>query len=92
MTINKIQFQTQGTCCALMNVLIENDIIQDVEFLGGCMGNLAGIRNLVKGMHIDSVIEKLQGIKCGSKNTSCPDQFSRCLLEYKKQNTSEFVK
>ena len=50
MTIHKIQFQTQGTCCALMNVVIEDNIIQDVEFLGGCMGNLAGIRNLVKGI------------------------------------------
>ena len=83
MTIHKIQFQTQGTCCALMNVVIEDNIIQDVEFLGGCMGNLAGIRNLVKGMSVDSVIEKLQGIKCGSKNTSCRTNFQNAYWNIK---------
>lgn len=80
-----VQYQTQGTCCALMNVVLDGDIIEDVEFLGGCPGNLAGIRQLVKGMKIDFVIEKLQGITCGGKPTSCPDQLSKCLLQYKKE-------
>ena len=57
--------------------------IIDVEFIGGCNGNLQGIRKLIIGMDIDDVAQKLQGIRCGSKPTSCPDQLSRCLIEYK---------
>ena len=83
MTLRTIQYQTKGTCCALMNILIEDNIVKDVEFIGGCMGNLQGIRQLVKGMHIDDIISKLNGIKCGSKSTSCPDQLTQCLLQYK---------
>lgn len=87
MTLKTIQYMTSGTCCALMNVVIEDNKIYDVEFFGGCNGNLQGIKNLVKGMDIDEVISKLQGIKCGAKSTSCPDQLSKCLIEYK--NTLE---
>ncbi|MBR1726215.1 MAG: TIGR03905 family TSCPD domain-containing protein, partial [Muribaculaceae bacterium] len=56
-------------------------IIQEVSFLGGCNGNLQGIGQLVKGMHRDQVISKLQGIRCGYKNTSCPDQLARALQQ-----------
>ena len=87
-----VQYRTQGTCCALMNIEIENDIILDVELLGGCQGNLAGIKQLVKGMNINTVIEKLQGIRCGSKNTSCPDQLANCLIQYKNELSTEIVK
>ena len=83
MALKTIQFQTQGTCCALMNVVIDDNKIYDVEFLGGCQGNLQGIRKLIIGMDIDDVAEKLQGIKCGTKQTSCPDQLSKCLIQYK---------
>jgi len=83
MAVQTIQYQTEGTCCAIMNVTIDNNIIIDVEFLGGCPGNLAGIRQLIKGMDVDSVINKLKGITCGSKSTSCPDQLSKCLIKYK---------
>lgn len=83
MALKTIQYRTQGTCCALMNVVLDDNKIYDVEFLGGCSGNLQGIRQLIIGMDIDDVISKLKGITCGSKPTSCPDQLSQCLLEYK---------
>ncbi len=92
MTVETIQYQTEGTCCAIMNVTIDNNIIIDVEFLGGCPGNLAGIRQLIKGMDVDSVINKLKGITCGSKSTSCPDQLSKCLLAFKQEAVEKAVK
>ncbi len=91
MSLKTIQYKTEGTCCALMNVILDDDTVKDVEFIGGCRGNLEGIRHLIIGMDIDSIISKLQGIKCGSKPTSCPDQLSRCLLEFKKQNAAKEV-
>ena len=78
-----ITYETSGTCCKLMQVEIENGIIKDVNFRGGCSGNLAGIRALVKGRSIDEVINTLSGIPCGMKDTSCPDQLAKCLAEYK---------
>ena len=62
---------------------VEGDIIKSVEFVRGCPGNLFGISQLVKGMNIDDAIEKLSGIKCGNKDTSCPDQLSKALKEIK---------
>lgn len=77
-----IQYQTQGTCCRLMQVKISDDgIINDVDFLGGCPGNLMGIKQIIKGMKVEDVIAKFSGIKCGDKPTSCPDQLARCLRE-----------
>ena len=79
-----IEYQTVGTCCQLMKIAIdENNIIKDAEFFGGCNGNLKGIKELIKGMNIDNVIEKLQGISCNGKPTSCPDQLATCLTQYK---------
>lgn len=92
MALKTIQYNTQGTCCAVMNIVLNDNKIYDVEFLGGCNGNLQGIRKLIIGMDIDDVIEKLQGIRCGAKSTSCPDQLSQCLLQYKKQSSEEIVK
>ncbi|MBQ4122405.1 TIGR03905 family TSCPD domain-containing protein [bacterium] len=92
MTLRSIQYQTHGTCCALMNVVLDDDKIVDVDFFGGCQGNLKGIKELIKGMKIDDVINRLQGITCGPKSTSCPDQLSRCLIDYKKQVASGAVK
>ncbi len=83
-----ISYTTSGTCCKLMNIELDGNVIKDVEFVGGCNGNLQGIKNLVKGMVIEEVIAKLKGIKCGSKPTSCPDQLAQCLtaiLEEKKK-------
>lgn len=64
----------------------ENNIIQNVAFLGGCDGNLQGICRLVKGQKIDDVIAKLDGISCGGKPTSCPDQLCRALEQLKMMN------
>ena len=63
----------------------ENDVIQNVAFLGGCNGNLQGICRLVKGQKIDDVIGKLDGIRCGDKPTSCPDQLCRALEQLKRK-------
>ncbi len=92
MALKSIQYRTSGTCCGLINVVIDGNKIYDVEFIGGCMGNLAGIRALVKGMDIDEVISKLNGIKCGNKSTSCPDQLTKCLSELKNREKSKITK
>ena len=75
-----IQYQTQGTCSQLIDLTVdENDVIQQVFFVGGCNGNLQGICRLVTGQKVDDVIRKLDGIRCGTKRTSCPDQLCRAL-------------
>ena len=81
--IEVIQYQTQGTCSKLINIALKEGKIVDIEFIGGCNGNLKGISKLVIGLTIDEVIEKLQGITCGPKSTSCPDQLAQCLIQYK---------
>lgn len=86
-----IQYATSGTCCKMMQVVISDGIIQDAEFMGGCPGNLLAIKNLLKGMHIDDVIMKFNGIKCGNKTTSCADQLALCLAQYKSQKSSTVV-
>lgn len=86
-----ISYQTFGTCCRLMNVEIEDNIIKNVEFIGGCNGNLKGIKNLVIGMNINDVIAKLKGIHCGDKPTSCPDQLATCLVQYLQRKTTTAV-
>ena len=84
-----IQYKTEGVCCQLMQVAIENDKVVDADFYGGCNGNLQGIRSLIKGMTLDEVIDKLGGIPCGGKTTSCPDQLARCLIEYKQSKMAK---
>jgi len=84
MNMKHIQYKTQGTCSQLIDVTAdENDIIQDVWFVGGCNGNLQGICQLVRGQKIHDVIAKLDGIRCGMKRTSCPDQLCRALEQIK---------
>lgn len=75
----KYTYRTQGTCCQAFDIDVEDNKIKDLQFYGGCNGNLQGICRLVKGMPIDTVIERLKGIRCGSKSTSCPDQISQAL-------------
>ena len=74
-------YQTKGTCSVQIDFDIEDNKIHNVEFIGGCNGNLKGIAALVEGEDKDKVIEKLDGIKCGFKNTSCPDQLAKALKE-----------
>lgn len=87
-----IKFNPVGTCCKLMQVELESGVITDVNFAGGCSGNLMGIKNLIIGMRPEEVIAKLKGITCGPKSTSCPDQLAICLtnfLEEKIQSDSK---
>lgn len=74
-----MRYQTSGTCSSAIDIEVEDGIIKSVSFTGGCNGNLQGICSLVKGMKVEDVIEKLQGIRCGFKSTSCPDQLARAL-------------
>ncbi len=85
----KINYSTVGTCCKRIDVEIENDIIKNVDFIGGCDGNHKGIKNLVIGMNIADVIAKLRGITCGARATSCPDQLAVCLLSYLEAKKTE---
>ncbi len=79
----KFTYKTKGVCSSSILIDVDNDIVNSVEYTGGCNGNLKGIGQLVKGMRIDDVIEKLSLIKCGMKNTSCPAQLAEALKEYK---------
>lgn len=78
-----MQYKTSGTCSTMIDLEADGDIIKSVAFTGGCNGNLKGICSLVRGMKVDDAIEKLQGIKCGFKNTSCPDQLAKALIQIK---------
>ena len=90
MKTKHVQYETRGTCSKMIDVTAdENDIILQVFFLGGCNGNLQGLGQLVRGQHIDDVIRKLDGIRCGTKGTSCPDQLCRALEELRSQEVKE---
>ena len=79
-----MQYQTEGTCSQLIDVTVDdNDVIQQVFFVGGCNGNLQGICRLVTGQKVDDIINRLNGIRCGTKRTSCPDQLCRALEKLK---------
>lgn len=77
-----VQYKPSGVCCKLMQMRIKNDIIEDVEFFGGCNGNLKGIGILIRGMNINDIIPKLSGLPCGSRPTSCPDQLTKGIEAY----------
>lgn len=79
-------YKTFGTCSRFINFEIKDGIIESVEYVGGCNGNTTGIAKLVKGMSVDEVIARLEGVDCGGRGTSCPDQLARALKEYKEQN------
>lgn len=77
--MKKIAYMTKGTCSQVIEVSGENGCIIDVKFYGGCHGNLQGISRLVAGMKYEDVIERLNGISCNGKPTSCPDQLCRAI-------------
>ena len=81
----KYTYRTNGTCSQVIEIEVENDVICDVVFYGGCAGNLKGISQLVKGQKIQDVMDRLKGICCGMKPTSCPDQLATALMEIKNQ-------
>ncbi len=81
----KYDFKPRGVCSMQISIDVEDGIINDVAFMGGCSGNTQGVASLAKGRQIDDVIEALEGIKCGFKNTSCPDQLAIALKQIKEQ-------
>ena len=83
--MNQFTFRPQGVCSQLIEIETEGNIIQDVRFTGGCNGNLQGISALLKGMTVGNAIDRLSGIHCGFKDTSCPDQLSRALKAMQEQ-------
>lgn len=77
----KYTYRTKGTCSRSITFDIEDGVVRNVQFEGGCNGNLKGIGSIVDGMKVEDVIDKLSGIRCGFKSTSCPDQLAQALME-----------
>ena len=82
----KITYRPRGVCSRLMELEVEDNKIVSVVVTGGCDGNLKGISRLVEGMDVDEVIRRMQGIRCGGKPTSCPDQLSIALSQYRQEH------
>lgn len=74
-------YKTKGTCSTNIQLDVQEGVVMDVAFYGGCNGNLQGISQLVKGMKVEEVLSRLEGIRCGGKITSCPDQLCHALHE-----------
>ena len=82
-----ITYTTKGTCSRQIDIeLDENNIVKSVKFTGGCSGNTKGVSALVEGMSVEDVIDRLSGIRCGLKDTSCPDQLAKALANYTNNN------
>jgi len=79
----KIEFKPSGICARKIEAEVENGIVKDIQIIGGCDGNHKGLRMLVQGRPVDEVIEKLEGITCGFRHTSCPDQLAKALKTVK---------
>ena len=82
----KITYKPRGVCSRLMEIEIEDGKIASVQVTGGCDGNLKGISRLLVGMEVDEAITRMEGIRCGFKSTSCPDQLSIALRQYQREN------
>ena len=83
----KITYRPKGVCSQLMDIEVEDGKIESVKVTGGCSGNLQGISSLLKGMDVDEAISRMEGVRCGYKSTSCPDQLAQALKEYKASQT-----
>ena len=81
-----IEYKTSGTCSRMVILDIDDGVVTDCKFVGGCAGNTLGVAALVIGMKVEEVVERLKGIKCGFKPTSCPDQLAIALEKMKEQN------
>ena len=84
--MERIEYMTRGVCSRKIEIELEGEVIRSVRFQGGCAGNTQGVAALVRGMTIEDAIERLSGIRCGFKSTSCPDQLARALREYLNKN------
>ena len=82
----KVSYTPRGVCSRQMTVEAEDGIITDVQVLGGCDGNLKGLMSLLKGMSVEQAISRLEGICCGMKATSCPDQLAQALRKLQEQS------
>ena len=80
-----MQYKTKGVCSQMINFDIEDNKVKNVEFIGGCNGNQQGIARLIEGMDVDEAISRIEGIRCGFKSTSCPDQLALALKKGKRQ-------
>lgn len=76
-------YKTRGVCSREIRFDIDGNTIKTVQFIGGCSGNTQGVARLIEGMDIDEAIQRIDGIDCGGRGTSCPDQLARALKEYK---------
>ncbi len=81
-----IEYKTRGTCSRMIVLDVEDGVITNCKFVGGCAGNTQGVAALVKGMTTEEAITKLKGIRCGFKPTSCPDQLAVALIEAVESN------
>ena len=82
----RYSYKTNGTCSVQIDFEVDNGVVTDVSFKGGCNGNLKGISALVEGMKIEDVVSRLSGIRCGFKSTSCPDQLAKALSQINQGN------
>ena len=80
--MDKFTYQTKGVCSRAIEIEIEDGVILRVQYIGGCHGNTQGVAALIRGMRVENAIERLSGIDCRGRGTSCPDQLSRALREY----------
>lgn len=78
-------FKTRGVCAGKINFTVEDDTVKNVQFTGGCNGNLKAVAALVEGMPVDDIIDRVEGITCGFKQTSCCDQFAQALKQLKEE-------
>lgn len=79
-------YRPKGVCSQEMRFEMDGDIIRDVMIVGGCAGNLLGISRIIKDKHISEVVEAFEGVRCGAKQTSCPDQISKALAVYQSEH------
>ncbi len=77
----KITYRPHGVCSRQIEITLDGNVIKHVEFVGGCAGNTQGVARLVEGMTVEEVVSRLEGIECGMKGTSCPDQLAKALIE-----------
>ena len=84
--MDRFTYTTKGVCSRAIEIAVEDGIIAEVRFVGGCQGNTQGVAALVKGSSITEAVERLSGIRCGMKSTSCPDQLAKALSAYLEKN------
>lgn len=79
--IKEFDYKTRGVCSRMIHIVLEDGVVKEARFLGGCNGNTQGISSLVRGMKVEDVISRLDGIDCGGRGTSCPAQLANALKE-----------